>query len=171
MTFNPSGGSVSQSSKVVTFESAYGDLPNATRTGHTFIGWFTEKNESITAGSIVKIPNNHTLYAHWLEVTQSQVEIVFSTKDMSKKEIEEVIRKYTKADFKITVIESGSGDEDGMRVIVEFVDFEKANEFSRNVNDAPSQGEGDKIKRVDFVQKDFGSFSPVHYPMSLLWLI
>ena len=171
VTFNPSGGSVSQSTKAVTFGSAYGELPNATRKGYTFLGWFTEKNESITAEFIVETPDNHTLYAHWLEATQSQVEIIFSTKDMTKEEIEEVIKKYTDADFKITVIESSSDDEDGMRVIVEFVDIEKAGEFARDVNDAHERGESSLIKRVDFVQKSTGSFSPAHHPMSLFCLI
>ena len=171
VTFNPSGGIASQSTKDVTFGSAYGELPNATRTGYTFVGWFTEKNESITGESIVKIPDNHTLYAHWLEVAQSQVEIVFSKKDMGKKEIEEAIRKYTNADFKITVIESSDGDEDGMRVIVEFVDAEEAKEFSRTVNTAIKRGEVSLIKRVDFVQEGTDSFSPAYHPMSLLYLI
>ena len=168
VTFNPSGGSVSQSTKVVAFGSAYGGLPNATRTGYTFLGWFTEKNESITEESIVNTPDNHTIYAHWLEVRQNQVEIVFSTKDMTKNEIEEAIKKYTEADFTITVIENIS---DEIRVIVEFVDAEKANEFVRDANAALEKGEGDKIKRVDFVQKAIPSFSPAHHPMRLLFLI
>ena len=156
-----------QSTKVVTFGSAYGELPNATRTGHTFLGWFNEKNKSVTAESIVKIPDNHTLFAHWLEFRQSQVEIVFNAKDMSKKEIEEVIRKYTDAEFTITVIESSRGDEDGVRVIVEFVDEEKAKNFKEKTKDS-----GDaKIKDVKFVFESNFSFSPAHLPMSLLYLI
>ena len=168
VTFNPSGGNTSQSTKVVTFGSAYGDLPTPNRTGHTFLGWFSEKNESITEESIVKIPDNHTLCAQWLEITQGQVEIVFSTKDMSEEEIEEVIRKYTDADFKITVIESG---DDEIRVIVEFVDAEKADEFFRRVNAVIKRGEVSLIKRVDFVQEGTPSFSSAHLPMSLLCLI
>ena len=168
VTFNPNGGSISQSTKAVTFGSAYGDLPTPNRTGHTFLGWFNEKNESITTESIVNIPDNHTLYAHWLEVTPIQVEIVFAKKDMGKEEIEEAIRKYTDADFKITVIESIT---DEMRVIVEFVDAEEANMFVRNVDDALDRGEGDKIEKVGFVQEITPSFSPAHLPMSLLYLI
>ena len=169
VTFDPSGGSVSQSTKVVTFGSAYGDLPTPNMTGHTFLGWFTEKNESITRESIVKTPDNHTLYAQWLEITPSQVEIVFNTKDMTKKEIEKVIKKYTDAEFKITVIE---GITDEVRVIVEFVDAESAEEFFRSVNAVLSTGEEeDSIKRVDFVQEGTPSFSPAYHPMSLLYLI
>ena len=171
VTFNPSGGGVSQSTKVVTFGSAYGELPNSNRTGYTFLGWFTEKNESITAESIVKTSDNHTLFAHWLEVTQNQVEIVFRTKDMGKEEIEEVIRKYTNADFTITVIESGDSGEDGMRVIIEFIDEEMAENFIEIVK-ASSEAEG-TIKDLKFVIEPFTgptSFSPVHRPMKLLCL-
>ena len=171
VTFNPSGGSISQLMKVVTFDSTYGELPTPNMTGSSFIGWLTEKNESITEGSIVKIPNNHTLYADWKEVTQSQVEIVFSTKDMAKEEIEAVIKKYTDAEFTISVIEN---NEDEVRVIVEFVDSEKANEFVRKVNTAPeTEKEDDQIKRVGSSSENphGNSFSPAHHPMSLLYLI
>ena len=166
VTFNPSGGSISQLTKIVTFDSAYGKLPTSNRTGYTFLGWFTEKNESITEESIVKTPGNHILYAHWLEITQSQVEIVFNTKDMGMEEVEEVIKKYTDdTDFKIAVIEAIT---DEIRVIIEFVDAERAKEFVRNVNAAPEHGEGDMIKRIDFVQEGIISFSPAHHPMRLL---
>ena len=40
LTFNPNGGSVSTASKIVTYDSAYGDLPTPTRTGYTFNGWY-----------------------------------------------------------------------------------------------------------------------------------
>ena len=39
VTFNLNGGGVSQTTKGVTFGSAYGDLPEPSRTGHTFINW------------------------------------------------------------------------------------------------------------------------------------
>ena len=167
VTFNPSGGIVSQSTKVVTFGSVYGELPNANKTEHTFLEWFSEKNESITGESIMKIPDNHTLYAHWLEFRQNQVEIVFATKDMAKKEIEEAIRKYTEADFTITVIESSHDSEGGMRVIVEFVDEENAKNFIAIVENSSDA----KIKDVKFVFESNFSFSPAYFPMSLLYLI
>ena len=166
VTFNPSGGSISQSTKVVTFGSAYGELPTPNKTGHTFIGWFNEKNESVTEESIVKTPENHTLCAHWLEVRQNQVEIVFSTKDMSKDEIEEIIKKYTDSEFTITEIED---NRDETRVIVEFVDAEEAKKFFRDANAAIARGEGGKIKRVIY---DYdSSFSSAYHPMNLLFLM
>ena len=174
VTFNSSEGIVSQSTKTVTFDSPYGDLPEATRTGYTFAGWYTEKNESITEESIVKIPDNHTLFAHWAENPTNQtvnptkqVEIVFSTKDMTRKEIEEIVKKYTEADFAITVIESNNEET---RVIVEFVDTKKAEEFVRNVNVELGRGEKNKFKRIEFVQEGSWSFSIAYHPMTLLYL-
>ena len=41
VTFNANGGSVSTANKSVTYGSTYGNLPTPTRTGYTFIGWFT----------------------------------------------------------------------------------------------------------------------------------
>ena len=166
VTFNPSEGSISRSTKIVAFGSAYGDLPTPNRTEHTFLGWFTEKNESITAESIVKIPDNHTLYAHWLEITQGQVEIIFSTKDMGKEEIEKIIKKYTTADFTIALFEN---DADEVRVIVEFVDAEEAKNFIEIVE--VSSDIKTLIRKVGPIWGGLDSFSPAHHPMSLLYLI
>ena len=40
LTFDPNGGSVSTTSKTITYDDTYGDLPTPTRTGYTFIGWY-----------------------------------------------------------------------------------------------------------------------------------
>ena len=68
-SFDANGGSVSTSSKTVTFDSAYGTLPAATREGYGFGGWYTAANggTSVNESSIVTIADNHTLYAHWSE--------------------------------------------------------------------------------------------------------
>ena len=67
VTFDPNGGSVSQTTKTVTYTHAYGDLPTPTRTGYTFTGWYTEPSggDKITASLEVANPSNHTLYARW----------------------------------------------------------------------------------------------------------
>jgi uncharacterized repeat protein (TIGR02543 family) len=51
----------------VTFGSAYGDLAETFREGHTFAGWYTKAagGEKVTADDKVANPCNHTLYAHW----------------------------------------------------------------------------------------------------------
>ena len=70
VTFDPNGGSVTTNTKVVNYNSAYGDLPTPTRSGYRFDGWYT----SATGGTVVNnttIVSNasaHTLYAHWSDI-------------------------------------------------------------------------------------------------------
>lgn len=67
VTFNANGGSVSQSTKTVTYGSTYGTLPTPTRTGYTFLGWYTSSSggSQVTSSTTVSTASNHTLYAHW----------------------------------------------------------------------------------------------------------
>lgn len=65
--FNGNGGTPSQSSKVVTYSYAYGDLATATRDGYSFAGWWTASSggSQVYSTTIVNNSSNHTLYAHW----------------------------------------------------------------------------------------------------------
>ena len=67
VTFDANGGSLSQTTKEVTYDSEYGQLATATRTGYNFLGWYTSASggTKITSSSTVKITSNQTLYAHW----------------------------------------------------------------------------------------------------------
>ena len=71
VTFNANGGSVSQSSKKVAFDSTYGTLPTPTRSGYTFNGWFTASSGGSQVSSSTKVTatSNHTLYAQWTIIT------------------------------------------------------------------------------------------------------
>jgi uncharacterized repeat protein (TIGR02543 family) len=74
--FNPNTGSVSPTSKTVTFGSAYGSLPTPTRTGYTFNGWFTLSigGTEVTSATVVTTASNHTIYAQW---TRNQYIVTF----------------------------------------------------------------------------------------------
>ena len=67
VTFDGNGGTSSKDSIKVTFYSKYGSLPTASRTGYTFIGWYTAASDGteVTSNSYASTPSNHTLYAHW----------------------------------------------------------------------------------------------------------
>ena len=67
MTFDAKGGNVSPSSKSITYGSTYGTLPTPTRTGYTFVGWFTTENGSleVTQGNVVTVLYDQTVYARW----------------------------------------------------------------------------------------------------------
>ena len=67
VTFDATGGIVSPTSKNVTYSSTYGTLPNPTRTGYTFTGWYTNASGGTKVSSSTKVTTsaNHKLYAHW----------------------------------------------------------------------------------------------------------
>ena len=82
VSLNANGGSCSTSSANVlyarldnnvknssTYCSLYGALPNASRSGYTFNGWYTAASggSQVTASTQVKSSTAHTLYAHWIE--------------------------------------------------------------------------------------------------------
>lgn len=67
VTFDANGGTVDVTEKLVYYGQPYGELPIPTRTGYGFTGWYTEKSggTQVTADTIVNVPANQTLYAHW----------------------------------------------------------------------------------------------------------
>lgn len=75
VTFNANGGQVlGANTKTVTYNQPYGELPAARYTGpgkYMFSGWYTMPNggEEITALSVVNREADHTLYAHWIQLS------------------------------------------------------------------------------------------------------
>lgn len=67
VTFNANGGSVSTASKTVIYDAAYGDLPEPTRSGYTFLGWYTAATGGTQVLPETKVTRaaNITLYAQW----------------------------------------------------------------------------------------------------------
>jgi len=67
--FDPNGGSLSDSDKTksLKFGSTYGSLPEPTKTGHDFKGWYTAKSggDPVTSSTTVTNSKEHTLYAQW----------------------------------------------------------------------------------------------------------
>lgn len=67
VTFNPTLGSVSPTSKQVTFAQPYGSLPTPTNAEYDFLGWFTmeEGGSQVVPATAVELAEDHVLYAHW----------------------------------------------------------------------------------------------------------
>lgn len=66
VTFNGNGGTISGSStKEVVYGTAYGTLPTATRTGHTFLGWYTASENGKKVDSTTICQDTGMLYARW----------------------------------------------------------------------------------------------------------
>ncbi len=71
LNLNAGVGAVTPSTKTVTFDNAYGDLPMAERPDYLFKGWWTGVNgqgTQILASSVVAIAGDHTLYANWEKI-------------------------------------------------------------------------------------------------------
>ena len=69
LTYNANGGSVSPTSKTVTYDATYGTLPTPTRAGYSFKGWYTAASggTQVTTTTVVKTSSNHTIYAQWTQ--------------------------------------------------------------------------------------------------------
>lgn len=70
VSFDACGGTASESKRNIAYNSTYGTLPTATRSGYRFQGWFTSASggSQVTSGNIYSIAGNQTLYAHWEQV-------------------------------------------------------------------------------------------------------
>ncbi len=70
-----SGNDVPPSSKYVTFDTIYGELPKPAKTGYIFNGWFTAQSGGafISADSPVVSSIEHTLYAQWVPLNNITV--------------------------------------------------------------------------------------------------
>ncbi len=67
VSFYEDGGSPVREVKRIAYQTAYGTLPVPTKAGYIFNGWKTSKSSTsiITADTIMKKTDGHTLYADW----------------------------------------------------------------------------------------------------------
>lgn len=65
--YNANGGSVSPTSKSVTYNHSYGSLATPSRTGYSFTGWYTAASGGsvVSSSTTVTSTGDHTIYAHW----------------------------------------------------------------------------------------------------------
>ena len=67
LSFDSNGGELlGESSKTLSYGSAYSTLPSPSYIGHTFLGWYTAKDggEQVTENTLMDA-NEVTVYAHW----------------------------------------------------------------------------------------------------------
>ena len=65
LELDPNGGDCEYSSYMYTKGSEVGILPEPKRSGYTFVGWYTKKNEGTEVNSQYKVSEDTTVYAHW----------------------------------------------------------------------------------------------------------
>ena len=69
MAFDAQGGSPAPTNRVYFAEIPYGELPEVSREGYTFGGWYTGPNGTgrrVTAQGVAEFGSDGTLYANWL---------------------------------------------------------------------------------------------------------
>ena len=80
VTFNYHGatGGAGLANTFVYFDAAYGALPNPTRAGYAFVGWFTEQAGGVQIESTTIVSNNapHMLHARWEELQLHSITVV-----------------------------------------------------------------------------------------------
>ena len=65
-TFNGNGGGTPSPSTITKeYNTALGTLPTCTRTGYTFLGWYTASSDGTKISSTTKITGTVTYYAQW----------------------------------------------------------------------------------------------------------
>ena len=67
ITFNPNGGSVTQTSGTTGANGKLTSLPTPIRNGYTFTGWFTEAIGGSMINLNTEFSESTTVYAHWSE--------------------------------------------------------------------------------------------------------
>ncbi len=65
VTFDANGGTVSVAKKNYRYDSYYTNLPQPTRDGYTFDGWYLASGNKVKSDTVVKTASPHTLTAHW----------------------------------------------------------------------------------------------------------
>jgi len=69
LTFDVNGGNALITNTLsATYDSAYGTLPSATRTGYVFDGWFTAADSGTQVKADTVCKGDLTVYAHWTVV-------------------------------------------------------------------------------------------------------
>ena len=69
VTFNPNGGTVSETTRSVAYNAVIGQLPAATRSGYTFNGWWTAASGGTQITPTTIVSANITCYAHWVSAS------------------------------------------------------------------------------------------------------
>lgn len=83
VTFDATGGTTSISHIKVASGSVIGALPEATKDGYTFLGWYTHITEGTQITSATVITGDITVYARWLigEVGAGNYRVTFDKND------------------------------------------------------------------------------------------
>lgn len=141
--FDANGGSVSTTSKSVTYQGNYGTLPTPTRDYYTFQGWYTSSSGGSKVDSYDSFneTNNITLYAQW-SLNPEKGWVLESSVDTSTCDITQ--RSYTYTETK----ESTNSKEDGWETYTSW----KWGDYGewKVTTSKPSAQDGREIKEYEY---------------------
>ena len=69
LTYNGNGGTASKTSQTTKYDTAWGALATATRTGYSFDGWYTAASGGTQVTDTTVCKGNTTVYAKWKLIT------------------------------------------------------------------------------------------------------
>jgi len=72
VTFDANGGTSTLDTLLVTYDTQYANLPNAEKSGHTFLYWKHDDGTEVTNETVVKTAKDHTLTAVWEEIPSDE---------------------------------------------------------------------------------------------------
>lgn len=75
VTFNPNGGTVSETSRTIISGNAIGSLPTPSRVDYRFLGWYTDPIDGIKISATTTVDSNVTYYAHWTPIYSDAAKI------------------------------------------------------------------------------------------------
>jgi len=169
--FKLNGGEyVEYTSKTVTYDSPYGELPIPTRTGYTFTGWYTSLSSTgvlVTEETIVNRTVDHDLYAHWkvaegydLMATSPDAYITISIDDGDGKLVGDIYQTLlpvgTKVTIKANLNEGETRDfmfwrDDRMRIVSYSPEYTFVMEADKTIEAVYSEEAGSDYYTVVFV--------------------
>lgn len=74
VTFNPEGGTLTETSRAIEEGKKIGTLPVPTKAGYKFDGWFTSSTGGDKIDENTIITDDVTYYAHWTEVKIAEID-------------------------------------------------------------------------------------------------
>ncbi len=95
VTFDPRGGTASETSRVVEHGGQLGNLPTVTKDNpnYTFLGWYTEKTGGVLADPSDIINENKTYWAHW-DYDSSDTPVSFEVTNAATRSYQTIINNW-----------------------------------------------------------------------------
>lgn len=150
VSFDGNDGSVDGSSeKTVLYGDIFGELPVATKSGATFLGWYTSKEGGnlVTEDMLVNFSGKVTLYAHWESAYKKMTEETLTYKFENTNEGFEYAEDYN---IPLSVYQYMYGDSSYAKELFESKDKWEGNCFGMSSSSIMFNINGDGVEVSNF---------------------